>query len=125
MWAPWLRAYLDIYAAGPATDFSPPGQAERPDAGRVGRCALLYMIADVPDRAIVGGIHRGLRVILPPHQLLRRFAFRQHRFAKRQQAERIVGKPCGNTLTWIGRRASERVADRNVAPPIDRRARHP
>src|SRR5262249_1706463 len=107
------------------TPASAPGEAERSDSRCVVCLALFDIVADVPDRAVVDGIDRGLRVIFPAHRVLRRLALDQHALAKRQQSRRIVRQPRGKSLARMVRRAAERIADCDIALPIDRGAGHP
>src|SRR5262249_49323843 len=82
-------------------------QLERSDARRVGRRALLHVVADVPDRAVVRWIDGGLRVVLPAHRGLRRLAVDQHRLVERQLTGRIGRQPRRDALTREARRAAE------------------
>ena len=50
-------------------------QPERPNPARITRSAFLDVVADVPNRAVVGRVDRGLRVVLPTHHGLRVLAF--------------------------------------------------
>src|SRR5262245_37386387 len=100
-------------------------KAEGADAGRVAASVLLDVVADVPDRAVVARVDGGLRVVLPAHQALRRFALDQHGLAQRQHPLRIVRETGREALAGEGRDAAERVADPDVAVPVDRRAGHP
>ena len=90
------------------------GQAEGADPGRIARGTVLDVVADVPDRAVVTWVHRGLRIILPAHRWLAVFSLCQHGFAQCQTAGRIARKARGETLPGEVRCSSERVADRDI-----------
>src|SRR3972149_9146152 len=87
------------------------GQPERADPRRVGSRARLYVVPDVPDRAVVARIDRRLRVVLPAHRRLRRLSFDEDRFLQRQLSLRIGCKPPGKPLPWKVARAAEGVPD--------------
>src|SRR5262245_16643710 len=53
-------------------------QSERADSRGVARRALPDVIADVPDRAVVGRIDGRLRVVFPAHHVLRILSFDEH-----------------------------------------------
>src|SRR5436190_23142444 len=99
---------------------------ERPDARGIRRRVLLEVIAHVPDRAVVSGIDRGLRVILPAHRVdLGRLPACERRFTQGELAERIIGQTARESLTGERRCTAERIADSDVALMIDRRTAHP
>src|SRR5437870_4811975 len=100
-------------------------QPERSNPARITRGAFLDVVADVPNRAVVARIDRGLRVVLPTHHGLRVLAFDEHALAERQLTGRVAGEPRGEALARKGRWPAERVADADVAQTIDRRAGHP
>src|SRR5262249_43404014 len=101
------------------------GQTERADPARIGIGALLQIIADVPNCAVVARVDGGLRVVLPPQRVLRALAFGEYRLAERQQARWIVRQSPREALPGKVRRAAERVADPDVPVAIDRGTRHP
>src|SRR5256884_10014225 len=98
----------------------PAGHAKRADAACIARSIFLQIVADVPDRAVVARIHRGLGVVLPTYDILRSFAFDQQGLAQCQLAQWIIGQPRRETLTGKVRRTSKRVTNADVALPIDR-----
>src|SRR5687768_6994229 len=99
---------------------------EGADACRVRRRTLLVIVAHVPDRAIVGRVHRRLRVIFPAIGVrLRSFSLDENRLAKRKNTWRIRCKTRGEALPGKVRCAAERIADPYVAALVDRRTRHP
>src|SRR5262249_38084745 len=81
------------------------GQAEGADPRRVAGRALFEVIADVPDREVVGRVDGGLGVVLPAVRgRLRGLALDQDRLPQRQLARRVVGVPAGEALAGeVGR----------------------
>src|SRR5207245_1931031 len=74
-------------------------QAEGADAGRIVGRAQLQVVAYIPDRAVVGGVHSGLGEVLPAQGVrLGRFAFGQNGFVQRQNTRGIAREPAGETL---------------------------
>src|SRR5581483_11963364 len=100
-------------------------QPERTNACGVSVAAATEVITDVPHRAVVARIDRRLRVVLPPHHVLRRFTFDENRLARREHTGRIASEPGGEALAGEMRTAPERISDADVAGAIDRGARHP
>src|SRR5579872_734972 len=103
-----------------------PRDVEPAYACGIGGAVLLVVVADVPERAVIGRIHRQRRVVLPAERRgLRSLAVRENRLAKGELALGIVRKPGSESLTRVVRRAAERVANADVALPIHADARHP
>src|ERR1035437_10296617 len=86
------------------------------DPRGVGRRALLVVIADVPEGAIVAGVHRERRVVLPAQcACLRCFSIHENRLAKGELAPRVVREPRGETLAGeVGRAAEPRGVGRRA-----------
>src|SRR5215831_20232558 len=103
-----------------------PRKTKRADARRVARRALLQVITDVPDRAVVRRVDRGLRVILPAQRTgLRRFSRGQHGLAQGKASARIVGETRREALAGEFSRPAVRVADADVAARVDGWTGHP
>src|SRR4051812_13605854 len=68
----------------------------------------LQVVADVPDRAVVRRIDRGLSVVLPAQSvLLRRLSLGEYHFAKVQAARRIGRASACESLARIDVRSAE------------------
>src|SRR5262245_56995930 len=98
---------------------------ERPNLARVARGALLHVVSDVPDGAVVRRIDCRCRVVLPSHRRLDLFPLDQHRLLHRQLPWWIAWCPAGKALPGELCRTAVRVADPDVAEAIDRGACHP
>src|SRR6185436_12968202 len=103
-----------------------PRHLERADLRRVARRVFLEVVANVPHGAVIVGIERRGRVVLPTQRVrLRGLAYREDGFRERELAERIVGLPAGKALSCEVFRTAERVSDTDVPELVDRAARHP
>ena len=101
-------------------------QEKRADLGPIGDVPFFHVVTDVPKRAIIARIDRRCCVIFPTQRVqLRRFAFGEHCFEKRQQPFWIAGPPRDEALPWEIRRTAERISDADVAFLIHRDAWHP
>ena len=129
----WLRRAAaehtergDEWQTGSVRSWCAPRNSKRANARRIAARVLLQVIANIPDGAVVVGIDRGLRVVLPAHgRGLRRLAFHEHRFAQRQLAERIAGAPRRKALAREVRRVAKGIADADITGLVHRGTRHP
>src|SRR6185437_12141767 len=84
------------------------GQAIRANARGVAWFALLQVVANVPERAIVARVDVQCRIVFPPQAVrLRSFARCHHGFMHSHLSLRISREPSGKALPRKARRATE------------------
>jgi tricorn protease len=85
-----------------------PRHSKATDTRRIVRGPLLEVVTDVPDRAVVARVDRGLRIIHPPQRVrLCGLSFDENHLVQRQDAQRIVREPPREALAGEVRRPTE------------------
>ena len=101
-------------------------KAEGSDTSAVTLASTLNIVTDVPESAIVSGIHGGCGVVLPAKGAgLRGVTLCQNGFFEGEDSFWIFGEPGSKALAGKVGVAAEGVAHADVSFAIDAKARHP